>query len=392
MLTEGLAKDDAFSNLKNIEFNLRKLSLQFDAKRSNHIGYPYNLDFDSKSFSHLSQFLINNLGDPYTGSHYGIEVCGMERELISWFMDVWRCDHPDLFWGSVGASGTEGNLWAIYLGREALQNPVLIHSREAHYSIPKAAKILRMETVCVDCEESGTISPSALANALRTAADRHIVLALTCGTTMKGAHDDIAGALRVMDELNIQRDCRYVHVDGALNAMVLPFIDTAPPSIRPSFEHDIDSISTSGHKMIGTPMPCGILVARRQHVARVASGISYLRSDDTTLMGSRNGHAVIAIWSRMMGHGVSGFRADAVSCLARAHRLADKLRALNVPVLHNNWSLTVVFPEPSEELVKKYQLACANKLAHAIVMPNVSDELIEQFVADYAAHQALPNG
>ena len=61
------------------------------------------------------------------------------------------------------------------------------------------------------------------------------------------------------------RDRRFVHIDGALNAMVLPFLAEAPSSMQPSFAHAIDSISTSGHKMIGTPMPCGALIARRVH-------------------------------------------------------------------------------------------------------------------------------
>ena len=137
--------------------------------------------------------------------------------------------------------------------------------------------------------------------------------------------------------------------------------------------------------MIGTPMPCGVLVARRRHVDRVASAIAYLRSNDTTLMGSRNGHAVLALWARLHGHGASGYRADVGGCLARADRLAAALRAAGVPVLRNPLSLTVVFPEPGEPIMRTYQLACHRGEAHAIVMPNVTDALIDRFLADYVA-------
>ena len=147
----------------------------------------------------------------------------------------------------------------------------------------------------------------------------------------------------------------------------------------------IDSISTSGHKMVGTPMPCGVLVARRPHVERVASAVSYLRSNDTTLMGSRNGHAVLAIWNRITRHGVKGFTADVAGCLARAEWLAEELRTMMVPVLRNPLSLTVVFPAPSEAIVRRYQLACHRGQAHAVVMPNVGDALIDRFLADYLA-------
>jgi len=351
----------------------------------NHLGYPYNLVGKSPVAPSLQDFLINNLGDPYTGSHFASEVCDLERDAVAWLMDLWQCTPKEAFWGSVGASGTEGNLWALYLAREALPQAVLLHSREAHYSIAKAARILRIEAVAVDCEPGGAIDIDAFEQALRRREGGPVIIALTCGTTVLGAHDDIGAVLASLDAAGITPDRRFVHVDGALNAMVLPFIAEAPFSIRPSFRHAIDSISTSGHKMIGTPMPCGVLIARRTHVERVASAVAYLRSNDTTLMGSRNGHAVLALWARLKVPGIEGYQADVRACLARTDKLVAMLSAAGVPVRRNPHALTVVFPQPSESIVRPYQLACHRNEAHAIVMPNVTDALIERFVADYLA-------
>ncbi len=242
-----------------------------------------------------------------------------------------------------------------------------------------------MEARPIRCAADGAVSLADLQETLKSLQGRPVVLALTCGTTMKGAHDDIAGAIAALDEADYGRDRRFVHVDGALNAMVIPFAAGAAPSIRPSFRMPIDSLSTSGHKMVGTPMPCGVLIARQPHVARVASAISYLRSNDTTLMGSRNGHAVLAIWSRIARHGRLGFAADVAGCLARTDRLVSDLEAAGVPVLRNPLSLTVVFPAPAEPVVRKYQLACDKGRAHVIVMPNVDDRLIDRFLAEYTA-------
>jgi histidine decarboxylase len=351
--------------------------------RSNHMGYPYNLAFTADELQRFGGYLINNLGDPYVGSHYATEVCELERQAIAWFESLWECDGSE-FWGSVGTSGTEGNLWAFYLGREALPGAVLVHSDEAHYSIPKSGRILNMDTLAVKCSPDGAISIEHLQDLLRNLKGRPVVLALTCGTTMKGAHDDIQGAITAMDAAGYDRERRFIHVDGALNAMVVPFAASAPPAIRPSFRMAIDSLSTSGHKMVGTPMPCGVLICRRRHVDRIAEAISYLRSNDTTLMGSRNGHAVLAIWDRVTRHGVSGFRADVAGCLSRTERMTAELRLMGAPVLRNPLSLTIVFPAPSEAIIGKYQLAAAKGRAHAIVMPNVGDELIDRFLADYS--------
>jgi histidine decarboxylase len=349
-----------------------------------HLGYPYNLNFDPGVPPSLGNYLINNLGDPYAGSHYASEVCDLEREAVSWLMDLWDCENHDDYWGSIGTSGTEGNLWGIYLGREALPDAVLLYSADAHYSIPKAAKIQRIEAICVASNARGEIDLDALSQVLVTLNKRNVVVALTCGTTMKGAHDDITGVIARLDATGITRDKRYIHVDGALNAMVIPYFDAAPDAIRPSFRHAIDSISVSGHKMIGTPMPCGVLVAKRQHVERIATAIAYLRSNDTTLMGSRNGHAVLAIWSRFMGHDHDGYRRDATVCAEAAQELTRTLQAMGVPAYCNPHSLTVVFPQPADAIVKTYQIACYKGEAHVVVMPNVTTALLERFSNDYA--------
>lgn len=364
---------------------LRQAENRMRSAHATHLGYPYNLVGRSPVPAAFGNYLVNNLGDPYAGSHYASHSCDLEREAVAWLMDLWECDDHQKFWGSVGASGTEGNIWALYLAREALPDATLIYSHEAHYSIPKAARILRMAAVAVECDPSGAIDIAAFNDAIQSLQGRPVIVALTCGTTVKGAHDDIAGVVGCLDAAHLGPDKRFIHVDGALNAMVLPFAPAVPFAIQPSFRHRIDSISTSGHKMIGTPMPCGVLIARRCHVDRVASAIAYLRSSDTTLMGSRNGHAALSVWSRLIGHGKDGYRADVRACLSRAERLATALRAANVPVLRNPHSLTVVFPEPGEAIVRTYQLACNKGEAHAIVMPNVTDTLISRFVCDYLA-------
>ena len=158
-------------------------------------------------------------------------------------MDLWQCDDHDPFWGSVGASGTEGNLWALYLAREALPDAALLYSADAHYSIPKAARILRIRREPLACHPDGrsTSMPSSThssgngATAYRRPHLRY---------HHAGAHDDIAAVIAPSTRRHRPRR-RHVHVDGALNAMVLPFVPDAPAR-PPTFRHHIDSISTSG--------------------------------------------------------------------------------------------------------------------------------------------------
>ncbi|MGE3246099.1 MAG: histidine decarboxylase [Beijerinckiaceae bacterium] len=363
--------------------SLRETEGRLRAAHATHLGYPYNLTGRSPIPSGMAELLINNLGDPYAGSHFASEVCGLELQAIEWLQNLWEAGAVGETWGSIGASGTEGNLWAIYLGREALPSAVLIHSEEAHYSIPKAARLLRIETRSVRCLDSGAIDVTALGETLATVNARPVIVVLTCGTTMKGAHDDVAAVMNCLDVHGFRPGKRFVHLDGALNAMVLPFLEGVPDGLMPTFRHQIDSISTSGHKMIGTPMPCGVLIAQKKHVDRVASSVAYLRSNDTTLMGSRNGHAVVAVWARLFGYGQARYAEDARRCVEKAQFLAGQLAIWGAAPLWNPYGMTVVFPEPEERIVNRYQLACYRGQAHAIIMPNVTDDLIQEFLEEY---------
>lgn len=99
-----------------------------------------------------------------------------------------------------------------------------------------------------------------------------------------------------------------------------------------SFKKPIGSISVSGHKFMGSPVPCGVVITRKSHIMAMASNVEYLNSRDATIMGSRNGHAPIYMWYTLTKKGYAGMRKDVEKCLRNAHVL--KVRPpLQVPSL-----------------------------------------------------------
>ncbi len=155
----------------------------------------------------------------------------------------------------------------------------------------------------------------------------------------------------------------------------MPFIKKAP---RVSFRKPIGSVSVSGHKFIGAPVPCGVVITRQkvsmvhlltrdhfghlgqpliadpyllcvlaslfqgaallsveagmtqypadvrsclQYVAALSNDVEYLNSRDATIMGSRNGHAPIYMWFTLTRKGYEGMRKDVERCLRNAHLL-----------------------------------------------------------------------
>ena len=68
---------------------------------------------------------------------------------------------------------------------------------------------------------------------------------------------------------------------------------------------------------------------------------------------------------------------------ANALVIVASFHAAAALIHHFVLSMTVVFPEPPVPILRKYQLASDKGQARAIVMPSVSDRLIDQFLDDY---------
>ena len=277
-------------------------------KSSVHFGYPYNLMYNHEELYEFMKYSINNLGDPFVQSNYGVHSRQFECSVIDFFAKLWKME-ADSYWGYVTTCGTEGNLHGILLARECHPDGILYSSRETHYSIFKAARYYRMDAKAIPTLPMGEIDYDALQSEIAKNIDRPVIINVNIGTTVKGAVDNLDRILRILKTLGIPRERFHIHCDGALFAMMMPFVDFAPEI---SFAKPIDSIAVSGHKMLGCPMPCGIALTRKEHVKKVEQRIDYLNSVDTTIMGSRNGQAALYMWYSLRKKGVAGIKREVV--------------------------------------------------------------------------------
>jgi histidine decarboxylase len=271
-----------------------------------HFGYPYNLMYNHEEIYRFMRYSINNLGDPFVPSNYGVHSRQFECAVIDFFSHLFKAE-PDELWGYVTTCGTEGNLHGILLARECHPDGILYASRESHYSVFKAARYYRMDCISIPTLPMGEIDYEALAKDLEKNRDKPAIINVNIGTTVKGAVDNLDRILNTLEELKIPRDRYHIHCDGALFAMMMPFLDNAPEI---SFRKNIDSITVSGHKMLGCPMPCGIALSRKEHVQKVEQRIDYLNSVDTTIMGSRNGQSALYMWYSLRKKSIAGIKEE----------------------------------------------------------------------------------
>ncbi|XP_047064312.1 serine decarboxylase 1 [Lolium rigidum] len=353
-------------------------------RTKHHLGYPYNLDFDYGALAQLQHFSINNLGDPFIESNYGVHSRQFEVGVLDWFARLWDLE-KDEYWGYITNCGTEGNLHGILVGREVFPDGILYASRESHYSVFKAARMYRMDCVKVDTLVSGEIDCADFGRKLFENKDKPAIINVNIGTTVKGAVDDLDLVIETLENLGFENRF-YIHCDGALFGLMMPFVKLAP---KVSFKKPIGSVSVSGHKFVGCPMPCGVQITRLKHINALASNVEYLASRDATIMGSRNGHAPIFLWYTLNRKGYRGFRKEVQKCLRNAHYLKGRLKDAGISVMLNELSSTVVFERPKdEEFVRRWQLACEGNISHVVVMPSVTISKLDSFLNELVEKRA----
>jgi histidine decarboxylase len=313
-------------------------------------------------------------------SNYGVHSREFEVGVLNWFAKLWDIEKDDM-WGYITNCGTEGNLHGILVGRENLPDGILYCSKESHYSVLKAARMYRMDAVEINTLSTGEIDLEHFEAKLReqlAIKKRPVILNVNVGTTVRGAVDDLDGCIAALHAVGYTEEEFYIHVDGALFGLMLPFITAAP---LVSFHKPIGSISVSGHKFIGAPVPCGVVMTRKSHITKMSSNIEYLNSKDATIMGSRNGHAALYMWYRLARKGKSGLTADVEMCMQNSALLVQMLNESGVTCMLNHMSSTVVFERPTEHaFVRKWQLACSGDVAHVVVMPSVTPDILRVFV------------
>lgn len=343
------------------------------------IGYPVNQGWD---YSELYKFLempLNNVGDPYQKSNYALNTLDYEREVIDSFASFAEAPNGQC-WGYVTAGGTEGNMYGLYLARELYPKGMVYFSEETHYSVAKILRLQSTPSIMLRAQQNGEMDYDDLRESLRI--NRHLppIIFANIGTTMKGAIDNLERIKEVLDDLAI-RDY-YIHSDCALHGMAMAFIDNPPAW---NFAHGADSISISGHKWLGAPVPCGISLAKSEHVDRISRAVEYVGVLDTTIAGSRSAFSPLMMWYAIRKHGEKGLRLMIQQSIELARYAVTAFNDKGVAAWRNTNSPIVVFPKPGPQLIKKWSIATNKDIGHIVCLSYMDRTIVDEFISDYVA-------
>lgn len=394
-------------NSMGIDFGkLNKFADQVLEKKKSAMGYPVNQNTSLDEFykwyveKKLYRASMNNVGDPCRwerDSNYSMNTHEFEREVVDYFAELYGFKKN--YWGFVTTSGTDGNNHGIYAGRKYLQlkspgsTPIIYYSKEVHHSVKNLADVQNMKRCQIQAEPMGKMDIDDFRQQLNPSHPALIVIAI--GTTFTGAIDDLRAVRQILKEKH--KEQVYIHLDAALFGGFLPYLDEDASQWVNQQIHEFDSIAVSGHKFFGFDEPMGIYVSTKAAFENLnPNPIGYLDDSVPTITCSRSALASLKFWWKIKSTPNEKFKEQANAILDTAQYLLDCLKNAGVKAWKNPYSNTVFFERPSEAIQKKYDLAPGKikgleglegleeflDVAHVVVMPHVSRELIHRFVQD----------
>lgn len=231
--------------------------------------------------------------------------------------------------GIMTSGGTASNLQALLTARNnhdqhikhegmCRQRLAIFSSRDAHYSVKRAANVLGIgmeQVIEVEPDAGRTMGATALARAMDQAVKRGLTpfcVVATAGTTVYGAYDQIGAIADLL--ATMRADQRpWLHVDGALGASVL-FSDQHKGLLQGIAK--ADSLAWDFHKMLGLHLPCAFLLVRKQQLLKEVISTAndrYLFHDDNQMdLGNKSMQCgrrvdVIKLWLAWLASGTQGF-------------------------------------------------------------------------------------
>ncbi|XP_065896444.1 histidine decarboxylase-like [Dysidea avara] len=339
--------------------------------------------------------------------------------------------------------------------------PVAFYSQETHYSVVKAISMLHIKTyyevamelypdscpldgewpVEVPSAEGDTgpghVDEEKLCKLVEFFAEKGypVLIIFNYGTTFKGAYDNVqkVGEMLMpilkkhgMDERNLEitnpdtgktitcpRKGYWIHVDGALGASYMPFVqmayDQGRTNIKPAPVFDfrlpfVCSIITSGHKFPGMPWPTGIFMTKTDLQLLPPSRPDVIGSPDTTFAGSRSGLSALLWWTYISTHSYEKQLEEVLNCLKLAEYTEKELEKVEKEISRDIWiartplALSLRFRKPNNDIVHKYTLASeefyhGNELrqyTHMYIMKGADKKKIDNLMQELRKPDAFP--
>ncbi len=244
--------------------------------------------------------------------------------------------------GAFTSGGTISNVTALAAARERAlpgsrhdgvhgRRAAVYCSREAHYSVVRAAELLGLGSESVrslPLDDRRRLQPEAVAQSIDAdvaAGVAPVAVVATAGTTLTGAVDRVDALADVCEPRGV-----WLHVDGAYGVAAASTRSAA--TLFAGIER-ADSVTLDAHKWLFLPKACGVVLVRSREdlhgaLAHEEDYIPHERPEhhmvDITLEYSRPFRA-LKLWLAFRAHGADAIRAAIERNLRQARLLYEAI-------------------------------------------------------------------
>jgi tyrosine decarboxylase/aspartate 1-decarboxylase len=330
-----------------------------------------------------ARYLEKNLGD------VGLfpAVAEMEEEAIQIIGNLLSNRKAS---GHIITGGTEANILALWAAKKSAnkERPEVILPISAHCSFDKAGDLLDIRIVRVRLDSKFQADVDAVINAITP---HTIAIVGVAGTTGLGAVDPIAR----LSEVALDNDL-YFHVDAAFGGFVLPFLKALGEVPVFDFEAPgVCSMTIDPHKMGLAPIPAGGILFRNKKIRELISwNVSYLAGGEAkhaSIVGTRSGASVIAVWSLLKHLGKDGYKRIVKRCMRLTWKFADGIQNIEGLEIMTKPTMNIVgltshtldIKQVAKELRRKgWAVALFPRYIRVVIMPYVQERHINKFLED----------
>jgi tyrosine decarboxylase/aspartate 1-decarboxylase len=293
--------------------------------------------------------------------------------------------------GHIVTGGTEANILALWAARKIAKKEggEVIVPASAHCSFDKAGDMLGLNIVRVKLDKEFRVDVEGVREAVNP---KTVAIVGVAGTTGLGAVDPI----QELSEIALEKSL-YFHVDAAFGGFVLPFLKELGlySSVFDFAAEGVCSMTVDPHKMGLAPIPAGGMLFRNEKLREaIAWNISYLaggEAKNATIVCTRSGASVIAVWALMKHLGRDGYRKIVRRCMQLTWSLADEIPKINGLDIMVKPTVNVVgitsrafdVRQIAQELRQRgWAVALFPKHIRIVVMPHTRKEHVHEFLED----------
>ncbi|MET8816401.1 hypothetical protein ABZW47_30925 [Streptomyces sp. NPDC004549] len=326
------------------------------------LSFPDHLSHQvTAELAPLLALFVDRRQGPYAATPFDHGAREYEAAVLRYFAALAGAPIEEVD-GHVAASPQAALLHGLAVARRGLPAPSVYVSEQAHYDVVRACELLGMNHVRVRALPDGTMDPDDLRVQTRLRREAGALVVATCGTPLRGAVDDVS-------ELSAAAAAATA---GALVAA------HSTPVPAWSLAHGAHSVTLSGHRLLGLPVPAAVSLVRRRQRAPVRPGTVPGR----LLAGSGSGLAAVLLWTRLRSLGRGGVAAMVARCQDVAAYAVEQFERAGAGPGRFPGSLSVTFDRPPSWVVDKWRLECFGDLAQITATGPVTRTAVDEPAAD----------